>query len=516
MKQYGFNFVRMSHYVQSHGYVDACDKYGILGMACMPGWQYNAGTTDFTNNCVAVVREMVRYYRNHPSIVVWETSLNEASYTDAWAQTINAAAHQEFPGNQMFTCGWQTSQFDVYDASSQGNVRTTTDTRPVICCEYADWDMGCVYQTPIIGCQDRVARSDGDVALLRQATNDAAQLSINRGLSWLAGDALWSAYDYQTWNMEPLTTSGVLDIFRLPKYSAWFYRSQRSPGDTLGPVKAGPMVFIASSWMPGSANPVTVFSNCDKVSLYLNNTLVATNSPASGTNLEHPLFSFSVPFQSGTLRADGLIGGVVRATHSVSTPGTANKISVTIDTANMQFIADGSDIAMVHASILDASGTVIPSASNTVTFSVSSGPGDLVGNASFAAQAGIATVLLRSRTTGGTITVSASGSGLTAGTASVTSYTSPTTGIVNLFGARSKPGNSGISIGQAGSLLHVKLPQGEAVAPSGVNFALFNAQGKLVRELTLSKADNSVHVDHLSRGVYFGRIGSESIMFMKE
>jgi beta-galactosidase len=516
MKQYGFNFVRMSHYVQSHGYVDACDKYGILGMACMPGWQYNPATTDFTNNCVAVVREMIRYYRNHPSIIVWETSLNEASYTDAWAQTINAAAHQEFPGSQMFTCGWQTSEFDVYDASSQGGVRTTTDTRPVICCEYADWDMGCVYATPITGCQDRVARSDGDAALLRQATNDAAQLSINRGLSWLAGDALWSAYDYQTWNMDPLTTSGVLDIFRLPKYSAWFYRSQRSPGDTMGPVKAGPMVFIASSWMSGSANPVTVFSNCDKVSLYLNNTLVATNSPASGTNLEHPLFSFSVPFQSSTLRADGLIGGVVRATYSVSTPGSANKISVAIDTANMQFVADGSDIAIVYASILDANGTVIPSANTTVTFSVSSGPGDLVGNTSVAAQAGISTVLLRSRTTGGAITVSATASGLTMGTASVTSYTSPTTGIVNLFGTRSKPGNSGISIGQAGALLHVKLPRGEAPTASGVNFTLYNAQGKLVRELALSKTDNSFRIDHLSRGVYLGRIGDKSIMFVKE
>ena len=182
----------------------------------------------------------------------------------------------------------------------------------------------------------------------------------------------------------------------------------------------------------------------------------------------------------------------------------------------MQFAADGSDIALVYASILDASGTVIPSASTTVTFSVSSGPGDLVGNTSVAAQAGIAAVLLRSRTTGGVITVSAIASGLTMGTASVTSYTSPTTGIVNLFGARSKPANSGISIGQAGALLHVKLPQGEAPAASGVNFALYNAQGKLVRELTLLKADNSVHIGNLSRGVYFGRIGSESIMFVKE
>jgi beta-galactosidase len=462
---------------------------------------------------------MIRYYRNHPSVVVYETSLNEATYTDAWATQMNTAAHGEYPGNQMFTTGWQTTKFDVYCAASQGGVRSTTDSRPIIICEYGDWDLGCVYGTSITGCLDRIVRSDGEAALLRQATNHASQLSINRGLSWLCADALWSAFDYQSWSLAPFTTSGSLDIFRIPKYSAWFYKSQRSPADTLepGPAKGGPMVFIASAWTSSSAIPVKVYSNCEQVSLYLNGTLVSTQSPSGGANLEHPPFSFAIPsFQSGTLRADGLIGGAVKATYSVGTPGTATKVSVAIDTASMQFLADGSDIALVYASVLDANNTVLPAASNSVTFSVLSGPGDLVGNNPIAAQAGIATIMLRSRTTGGAITVSATASGLTTGTATVTSMVSPTTNIIDLSGARSIARNPGFSASWTGSSLRVQLPRSAGMEPSATNLTLYNAQGKLVGLWTLVKPDNVVPVGALSRGVYFARIDNGSLVFVKE
>jgi hypothetical protein len=310
-----------------------------------------------------------------------------------------------------------------------------------------------------------------------------------------------------------------LDIFRIPKYSAWFYKSQRSPADTLepGPAKGGPMVFIASSWTSSSAIPVKVYSNCDQVSLYLNNTLVSTQSPTTGTNLEHPPFSFSIPsFQSGTLRADGLIGGAVKATYSVSTPGIATKVSVAIDTANMQFTADGSDIALIYASILDGSGTVLPTASTNITFTVSSGPGDLVGTNPVAAQAGIATIMLRSRATGGAITVTATTSGLATGMATVTSIVSPTTGIASMSGTRPITQNSGFSIGRIGSSLRVKLPRGEGGEQTVTNLTLYNAQGKLLGQWTLLKRDNIVPVGALSHGVYFGRIDNGPLVFVKE
>jgi beta-galactosidase len=455
---------------------------------------------------VAAVKDMIRYYRNHPSVIVWETSLNEASYTDSWAQTINTAAHAEYPGNQMYTTGWQTSVFDVFCAASQGGVRSTTDSRPVICCEYGDWDIGCSWtgNTPITNCQDRVLRSDGESALLRQVNNHYNELGKNRALTWLSGDALWSAFDYQSWNWAPLTSSGAIDIFRLPKYSAWFYKSQRSPADTLQPgsAKGGPMVFIASSWTSSSAIPVTVFSNCEQVTLYLNDAKIATQSPVAGTNLEHPKFSFTIPsFQSGTLRADGLIGGVVKTTHSVTTPGTAAKVSVAIDMADQQLIADGSDIAVVYASILDANGAVIPTASTSVTFSVTGGPGDLVGNATFAAQAGIATVLLRSRTTAGAISISAGASGLSAGSATITSIKEPATGMIGAMGRGMSEIAKSFILRRTDKSLLIEAPRFSSTGGQAA-FSLCNARGERVGQWELKSSSLTLPLASLPHGIY--------------
>jgi beta-galactosidase len=350
-----------------------------------------------------------------------------------------------------------------------------------------------------------VVRSDGESLLLRQANNHANELSKNRARSWLSADALWSAFDYQSWNWMPLTSSGVIDIFRLPKYSAWFYKSQRSPAETfeLGSAKGGPMVFIASSWTSSSTSPVTVYSNCDQVSLYLNNSLISTQSPVTGTNCEHPKFSFNVPFQSGTLRADGLAGGTVKATYSVTTPGTAAKVSVAIDMADLQLMADGSDIAIVYASILDANGTVIPTAANSVTFSVTSGPGDLVGNATIAAQAGIASVLLRSRTTAGAISISAAASGLTGASATVTSVKE--SGTWTAGGPKKTTPWSARSfvVERTGKTLFARAPGFTAVDGQVAAISLCNALGERVGQWNFVKSDIAINLAPLSRGIYF-------------
>ncbi len=512
MKQYGFNFVRMSHYVQAQSYVDACDKLGILAMGCLPGWQYFNNTATFINNSTGALREMIRYYRNHPSVILWEAMHNESGPTTAYLTSAQSIAHVEYPGNQMFTCGEEGNNIlDVYLSSSQHNVRAYAGARPCSISEYGDWDIGpCVWGNPITGCADRVSRSDGEASLLTQARNHASGLSLNRALSWLTGDALWSAYDYQTWVNDPLTTSGVLDIFRIPKFSAYFFKSQRAPGDTLEPgtAKGGPMVFIASYWTATSARPVTVFSNCEQVSLYLNGTLVATQSPATGTNLEHPTFSFTIAsFQSGTLRADGLIGGVVRATHSVTTPGTAARVSIVIDTADVPFTADGSDIAIVYASILDANGTTIPTATNSVTFTIASGPGDLIGINPQTAEAGIASILLRSRTTAGRIVVNAGSGGMT-GSDTVTSVVTPVTGIINPFRTAVQPEIKTFVIRQTGRVLLIQVPNGAIGKRSAAVFTLYNAQGRQIKGWNLKKGTTVVNMQSLPHGLYLGQISN--------
>lgn len=187
LKEYGFNFVRMSHHTQAQSFVDACDKLGILGLACLPGWQHFSSSTDFVNNSIIALRDMVRYYRNHPSVVLWESMHNESTSTAAFLNSAQAAADEEMPGGQMFTAGEESNGIlDVYISSSQHGVRSYTGTRPCAISEYGDWDVGpCQYVTPITGCADRVDRSQGEAAMLTQAGNFEDGLSQNRGLSWL-------------------------------------------------------------------------------------------------------------------------------------------------------------------------------------------------------------------------------------------------------------------------------------------------------------------------------------------
>ena len=94
--------------------------------------------------------------------------------------------------------------------------------------------------------------------------------------------------------------------------------------------------------------------------------------------------------------------------------------------------ADGRDLAYVEVDIVDAQGVVAPKANDTIAVSVT-GPGTLVGldagdstnhdsykGTSHAAFSGKLMAIVRSTTTPGTITVTASSGSLTAGSAVVT------------------------------------------------------------------------------------------------
>ncbi len=74
---------------------------------------------------------------------------------------------------------------------------------------------------------------------------------------------------------------------------------------------------------------------------------------------------------------------------------------------------------IVHASIVDENGTVVPGASMPVRFHVES-PAVLIGDNPRGAEAGIASILLRSQREAGTLDLVAMAEGLLAGRLRVT------------------------------------------------------------------------------------------------
>ena len=163
--------------------------------------------------------------------------------------------------------------------------------------------------------EERTSRqllNSGEARLLQQARN--VQEAHNDNLTTPAfADGYWVMFDYNRGYADDIEASGIMSLFRLPKYSYYFYQSQRDPEEKSPLYESGPMVYIASEWNEKSSTDIRVFSNAEEVELWLNGTLIAKQTPSENkfsTQLPHPPFEFSLnKFEPGQLVAKALIGG---------------------------------------------------------------------------------------------------------------------------------------------------------------------------------------------------------------
>ena len=92
-RELGANAVRTSHYPQSHYFIERCDEIGLLVFTEIPGWQH-IGDAAWKDQAVENVRDMVKQYRNHTSIILWGVRINESQDDDAFYRRTNEAAHE--------------------------------------------------------------------------------------------------------------------------------------------------------------------------------------------------------------------------------------------------------------------------------------------------------------------------------------------------------------------------------------------------------------------------------------
>jgi beta-galactosidase len=404
IKSAGFDYVRLSHYPHSTAFMNAADELGLVLIDAILGWQYYLENPDFKKQIVNTCHDLIRRDRNHASVLAWECSLNESLMPEEFIADLHQVVQQEDPNG--YSAGWQLG-YDLYlQARQHRQKHYDVPTQPYNVSEYGDWE----YYAQNAGLdqdswsdlkeEERTSRqllNSGEARLLQQARN--LQEAHNDNLTIPAfADGYWVMFDYNRGYADDIEASGIMSLFRLPKYSYFFYQSQRDPQEKSPLYDSGPMVNIASEWNEKSSTDVRVFSNAEEVELWLNDTLVAKQTPSKNkfsTHLPHPPFEFSIDkFSAGKLVAKAFINDKAVAEHKITTPSVPTAIKLSLDMSGKKPVEDVNDIVFVYAQLIDSKGNLVPINGHEINFH-SAGDIEIIYSKKSITEQGKAAILIR-------------------------------------------------------------------------------------------------------------------------
>lgn len=241
MKKAGFDIIRGSHYPHAPAFAKACDREGILfwsetafwgtaGPKVDGGWTASAypvreeDIEGFEQSALQQLADMIRINRNSPSIVVWSVS-NEPFFTVD--KTIPAVkrllkkmvdkAHELDPTRPAAVGGAQRpigeDRIDLIGdiAGYNGDGARIADFQnpgiPSVVTEYGST------------LADRPGR-------YIPGWGDLARDEGWKGREWRSGQIIWCGFDHGSIFGGNMAKLGIVDYFRLPKRSWYWYRNE--------------------------------------------------------------------------------------------------------------------------------------------------------------------------------------------------------------------------------------------------------------------------------------------------
>ena len=286
----GCNAVRTSHYPQSQHFVDRCDELGLLVFTEIPGWQHIGGE-DWKQQALRNTEDMVRQYRNHPSVILWGVRINESGDDDALYTATNAAAHALDPTRSTggVRCIKKSNLLEdvytyndfVHDGQSPGcekKKNVTSDARrPYLVTEYG----GHMFPTKTF---------DSEAHRTEHALRHAAVLDAVAAQEDIAGSFGWCMFDYNTHkdfgSGDRVCYHGVMDMFRNPKLAAAVYAARQDAQPVLCVTSAMDLGEQAAS----NRGRVFVMTNADEVRFYKNGRFIRsyTHADSPYKSMERP------------------------------------------------------------------------------------------------------------------------------------------------------------------------------------------------------------------------------------
>lgn len=407
MKDAGFNAARTSHNLPSEAFLDACDRQGLLVIdEAFDGWREAKNGHDYSTLFDRYWQEdvegMVLRDLNHPAIMAWSI------------------------GNEVI----ERKKLEVVTTAHKlaGKIREY-DGRPITSALAAwddDWEIydPLAAEHDIVGYNYMIHKHEGDHLRVpgrvmwqtESYPKDAFRnWTLVNDYDYIVGDFVWTSIDYigesgiGRWWYEgdvpgehyhrPLypwhaAYCGDIDLtgwrkpishYRSMLYddTEKLYLAVKEPDGYRGKISVGLWAVWPTweSWnwpgWEGKNVEVEVYSRYPAVRLYLDDRLIGEKAVGRDTEMKAV---FDVPYQEGTLRAEGIENGAVKETMTLSSASAP--VAIRLIAENKEMKANGEDLAFVHVEVVDKDGRLCPDAEIDLTATVS-GQGTLaaMGNA---------------------------------------------------------------------------------------------------------------------------------------
>eukprot|EP00051_Salpingoeca_urceolata_P004109 m.62678 g.62678 ORF g.62678 m.62678 type:complete len:996 (-) comp13376_c0_seq3:134-3121(-) len=432
LRSVGGNAWRMAHNPPIPARLDFTDALGVVVMDenrdFGGGKQQGGETPESIEQEHNDMRDLVVRDRNRASVIMWsfcnEVGCDNNTAARGFRQVAYAAdgtrvVTQNHLGTNASTFyldvqGFSHKSGDTFDSFHKANPH-----KPMIaseCCSClsqrgVDSDTcpkprpgGCT-QGCRVDCKGPYTGDNTDGVFYNNEISQCTGTQISRSDSreFMSGTFVWSGFDYfgesRGWPQTVKARGAIADIAGFYKESygwlkAWWLANigQSDAGRPNVEPDLKFFAFVPESWVPPqgaskgkSTRVIHVYTNAPAVALLVN------GKPAKGGDKQTmPFFGTAefdnVEYEAGNLTAVAYDNSSrIVATHTVMTPGEAVAIRLVLDAPSAAtgtgtvLVADGEDVAMLRAEIVDIAGHLVNGASNNVTFTVVSGGGRVAG-----------------------------------------------------------------------------------------------------------------------------------------
>ena len=427
LKEMGCNAIRTSHNPPAPELLDLCDRMGFVVMdEFTDTWTVpkkpNGYATMFADWAEKDLKALIHRDRNHPSVILWSigNETGEQGYPDLYhiPARLTEICHTEDP-TRLTTFGadnpWASEQefrntMDVYGFNYKPHLyaqfHEANPGKPYLGSETASTiSSRGVYFFPL-GNDPRekdTAEADFQVCSFDLHTVPWGQIPEqeweyeDQNPSCL-GEFVWTGYDYlgeptpynrdltvltNFHNPEELAKAerelaekgsvstpsrssyfGIIDLAGFPKDRFWLYQARWSDKTVLH-------VLPHWNWpgREGQVTPVHVYTNCDKVELFVNG---ISQGVLDRSERQYRLRWDQVVYQPGKVVAVGYKGGRKVASETIRTAGETKKIKLSQEKG----FGEG-DLFYIDVKLTDRKGNFVPTADNELKFSIK-GPGEIL------------------------------------------------------------------------------------------------------------------------------------------